>query len=222
MKSKYKFIILIFGLSTLGGVLYFFEIFELLKNFIKTENLKNFINQFGIFAPLIFMAVYYSLVIVFVSAAAFSVLSGLLFGKIRGSVYVIIAATFAAQTAFLITRKISSEKLESLKYKKGIGKLIKKIESKTKNNGFKSIFLLRCLFIPYIPASYAAGVITTLKAKDFFFATLFTNMIFTPAFVFLGDSLLKGPKALILPITMVTFVLLIPRITKYFNPETST
>lgn len=222
MKSKFKFLILILGITIIGGTLYFTGSFEIIQNFIKTENLKIFIDQFGLFAPLMFMAIYYSLVLAFVSAAVFSVLSGLLFGKVWGSIYVIIAATLAAQTAFLITRKISSEKLKSLEQKKGIGVLIKKIESKTQNHGFKSIFLLRCLFVPYIPVSYAAGVIKTLKAKDFFFATLFTNIIFTPAFVFLGDSLLEGPRALILPVTMVIIVLLIPRITNYFKSNTTT
>lgn len=221
MKSKHKLLILALGLLTLVWIFYFTDLFEALKNFIKVENLKNFIDQFGLLAPLVFIALYYGLVLAFVSAAAFSVLSGLLFGKVWGSIYVIIAATLAAQTAFVITRQISSEKLESLKQKKGIGTLIKKIESKTENHGFKSIFLLRCLFAPYIPLSYAAGVIKTLKAKDFFFATLFTNFIFTPAFVFLGDSLLEGPKALILPVIMVTLVLLVPRIIKYFKPDTS-
>ena len=221
MNSKIKFLILALCLVALGYCFFFTGFFETFKNFIKVENLKSFIDQFGVLAPLVFVALYYGLVLAFISAAAFSVLAGLLFGKIWGTVYVIIAATLAAQTAFFITRQVSPEKLNTLKQKKGIGALIKKIETQTENHGFKSIFLLRCLFAPYIPLSYAAGMIKTLKAKDFFFATLGTNLIFTPAFVFLGDSLLEGPKALLLPIIMVTLVLLVPKIIKYFKPDTS-
>ena len=219
MNKKIKWSLLLLIFLTLLTAIYAFGWFDNLKEFLKPTNLKPFIDQFGILAPLVFMALYYGLILAFVSAAAFTIISVVLFGKIWGSIYVIIAATLAAQTAFLITKQLSDEKLNGLKSKKGIGKLIRIVEEKTQKNGFKSIFLLRCLFAPYIPLSYAAGMIKTLKARDFFFATLLTNMIFTPAFVFLGDSLLKGPKALILPLLMVILVLGIPQIIKYFKPE---
>jgi len=219
MNKKIKWSLLLLIFLTLLTAIYAFGWFDNLKEFLKPTNLKPFIDQFGILAPLVFMALYYGLILAFVSAAAFTIISGVLFGKIWGSIYVIIAATLAAQTAFLITKQLSDEKLNGLKSKKGIGKLIRIVEEKTQKNGFKSIFLLRCLFAPYIPLSYAAGMIKTLKARDFFFATLLTNMIFTPAFVFLGDSLLKGPNALILPLLMVILVLGIPQIIKYFKPE---
>lgn len=198
--------------------LYYFGWIEAVKNFLEPENLKKFIDQFGVWAPLVFIFLYYILVLAFISAAAFSVLAGLLFGEIWGSIYVIIAATLAAQTAFFVTQKLGPKKLSALKQKKGIGTLITKIELQTSQHGFQSIFLLRCLFAPYIPLSYAAGMIKTLKTKDFFWATLLTNIIFTPAFVFLGDSLLDGPKALILPVIMVVVVLAVPKIIKKLNP----
>jgi uncharacterized membrane protein YdjX (TVP38/TMEM64 family) len=219
MKTKLKWVLLGLFIAASAASLYALGGYEAISNFLKPSQLKSFIDQFGILAPLVFMALYYGLILAFISAAAFTVISGLLFGKLWGSIYVIIAATLAAQTAFLITRKISPEKLESIKKKKGIGNLIRVVENRTKDNGFKSIFLMRCLFAPYIPLSYASGVIKTIKAQDFFLATLISNMIFTPAFVFLGDSLLEGPKALILPLIMIVLVLGIPKIIKYFKPE---
>jgi len=219
MNSKIRFTLVFIMLSSLGAALYYFDLVESLKEFLRPENLKIFIHQFGYLAPIVFMALYYLLVLAFISAVALTVLAGILFGKIWGSIYVIIAATLAAQTAFFITRALGPEKLDNLKEKKGIGPLIKKVESQTSDHGFKSIFLLRCLFAPYMPLSYAAGMIKTLKARDFFFATLFTNMIFTPAFVFLGDSLLDGPKALILPLILVTLVLAVPKIIKRIKPH---
>jgi uncharacterized membrane protein YdjX (TVP38/TMEM64 family) len=75
--------------------------------------------------------------------------------------------------------------------------------------------------VPYIPASYAAGLIKEAKAKDHFFGTLVTNMIFSPAFVFFGDSLMKGPKALLLPAGLIVVVLLVPRIIKLKTPQFS-
>lgn len=219
MKKLIKGILFLVLLISIFSALYFTDIWPNIKNFLQPENLKNFITQFGIWAPIVFMALYYSLVLAFISATAFTVLSGLLFGKVWGTIYVIIAATLAAQTAFFITRKLGPEKLRSLKQKKGIGKLITLVERKCAHHGFKNLFILRCLFAPYIPLSYAAGMIHTLKPRDFFFATFFTNLIFSPAFVFLGDSLLAGPKALFLPIIMISLVLAVPKIIQYFSPH---
>lgn len=219
MKKRMKWIFILLVLSLVLFAVYAFDLIDEIRNFLTPSQLKNFIDQFGVFAPLVFMILYYGLVLAFVSAAAFTIISGLLFGKIWGTIYVIIAATLAAQTAFLITRNINPEKLSILKKQKGVGHLIKIIEKKTEHHGFRSILLMRCLFAPYIPLSYAAGVIKTLNARDFFFATLIGNLIFTPAFVFLGDSLLKGPKALILPLTMIMLVLITPKIIKYFKPQ---
>lgn len=190
---------------------------QALQAWLSPESLKNFISQFGIWAPLVFIGLYYGLVLAFVSATAFTVLSGLLFGKVWGTLYVIIAATAAAQTAFFITRNLGRQRLEGLKQKKGIGPLITVLEKKCETNGFRNLVILRCLFAPYIPLSYAAGMIKTIKPLHFLGATLLTNLIFSPAFVFLGDSLLQGPKALLLPASLIVLVLLVPKIMKKFG-----
>ncbi len=201
-----------------AGIFYFSpETVDHLKAFIDPDLLKTKIESFGVWAPLVFMAIYFSLALLFISAAAFTVLSGLLFGKLWGSIYVIIAATLAAQVGFYISRSLGGDQVHKLKDKKGIGSLISTLEEKSKSNGFRNLIVLRCLFLPYMPLSYAAGLIKTIKPRDFFFATLLTNMIFSPAFVFLGDSLLEGPKALILPVIMIILVFMVPKIVKKFQ-----
>lgn len=215
MKIKIITALLLLGL---GAMIWHFDVWPKVSHWLAPENLKAFISQFGWGAPLVFMLLYYTLVLAFLSAAAFTVLSGLLFGKIWGTLYVIIAATAAAQTAFHLAQHLGHDKLEPLKKKQGIGIVLKTVEAKCQKNGFKNLFILRCLFAPYIPLSYAAGMIKTLKARDFFFATLLANLIFSPAFVFLGDSLLQGPRALILPAIMITLVLLVPKILQKLHP----
>lgn len=208
-----KFWILLIIVAVLGFLEYRYN----LRQYLTPEQLETFINQFGVWAPLVFMLIYYVLVLLFVSAAAFTILAGILFGPLWGSIYVIVAATAAAQTAFFISRYFGKGLDTSLLEKKGIGPLMSKIEKGCEKDGFKNFFIMRCLFLPYIPLSYAAGLIQKAKARDFFFATLFTNMIFTPAFVFFGDSLLKGPKALLLPVILIVLVLAVPRIIKKFQ-----
>lgn len=193
------------------------DIGTFIGSYLNQENLKAQIESFGAFGPLVFMATYFVVVMAFVSSTVFTILGGLLFGKLWGSLYVIIAATTAAQVAFMVGRKLSGDKIEALKNKRGIGKLIKTIEEKSDKNGVLSIIILRALFLPYIALSYAAGTISTLKGRDFFLGTLLTNIVFVPAFVYLGESLLSGPKALIIPGIMILLVLSVPRIVKRFQ-----
>ena len=188
-----------------------------LQSELEPEKLKQRIEAFGVFGPLVFIGIYYGAVLLFISSTVFTILGGLLFGKVWGSVYVIFAATLAAQTAFMIGRRLSGKRVTALKDKKGIGALVKKVEARCEKYGALNIFILRALFLPYIALSYAAGTIKTLKARDFFLGTLISNMIFVPAFVFLGESLLKGPKALIIPGVMICLVLSVPKIIKRFQ-----
>lgn len=207
--------ILFLGLALgLAALVYVFAWWQPIINFLQPQNLQAFIQSFGWWAPFVFMALYYTLTLAFISAAVFTVLAGVLFGKIWGTIYVVVAATLAAQTAFFIARNLGQQKVDQLKQKKSIGPLLKTVETRCQNQGFKSLFILRCLFLPYMPLSYAGGLIKSLSARDFFMATLLTNAIFSPAFVWFGDSLLAGPKALILPIVMITLVLLVPKILK--------
>ncbi len=213
--KKYGWLLLIIAI----GVLLWTQtdIGTQIQNYLNPDNLKAQIEAFGIFGPLVFMVIYFVVVMAFVSSTVFTILGGLLFGKLWGSIYVIFAATVAAQVAFIVGRKLSGDRIETLKNKKGIGKLIKTIEEKSDKNGVLSIIVLRALFLPYIALSYAAGTIPTLRGRDFFLGTLLTNIVFVPAFVYLGESLLQGPKALIIPAIMIGLVLCVPRIVKHFQ-----
>lgn len=210
-----KYLKIIIAILFIIVSIYFVREFQLLE-YLSKESLESFLEPFGVFAPLIFMIVYYVITLLFISATAFTIISGLLFGKLWGSIYVIIAASLSALTAFYISRYFGKDVLEKLP-EKGIGKLIKKLNEKVEHNSFKSFFVMRCLFLPYAPLSYAAGLVKKANAKDFFLATLITNIIFTPAFTYLGDSLLEGPKALILPVVLIVLVLLVPKIMKRFK-----
>lgn len=198
------------------AILLFTQISEI-QRFLDPELLKSTIESFGIFGPAVFIVMYFTAVMLFISSTIFTILGGVLFGKLWGSIYVIFAATLAAQVAFFVGRRLSGKKISALKSKRGIGTLVKTIEAKTDKNGAVSVFVLRALFLPYIALSYAAGTIPTLKARDFFLGTFFSNIIFVPAFVYLGESLLKGPKALIIPVIMIMLVLSVPKIVKKFQ-----
>lgn len=186
-----------------------------IENLVDPDKLRLFIDQFGIFAPIVYGCIYFLATLALLSAAALSILSGIFFGNFWGSVLVIIAATAAAMVAFYLTKFFGKELSEKLSGGSGtLGKMVNKIETEIEQGGFRAFFIMRCLFLPYIPFSYAAGLVKTAKAKDFFWGTFLANCIFSPIFVYLGDSITLGYKALILPLILIVLMLFVPKIVK--------
>ena len=88
-----------------------------IQQFLDPDYLNSTIESFGVFGPMVFMGVYFTAVMLFMSSTVLTILGGLLFGKFWGALYVIFAATVAAQVAFFIGRRLSGEKISALKNK---------------------------------------------------------------------------------------------------------
>jgi len=150
-------------------------------------------------------------------AVLFTVLAGVLFGILWGTVYVVIAATIAAIIGFQIARKF---KITSKSRNKIIRKLVDQCDNHCRNNGLQAFIILRLLYLPYMPLSYAAGLVKSARLRDFTVATFLTNIIGSFTFVYFGSNLDKGLKGLLLPGILIALTLLIPRIVKKFKKET--
>ncbi len=95
-------------LMLLGIVVGIFLIFEFtplsISDFTPT-NVKNFILQFGIWAPIVFIAIYpLRGAILVIPVGVMSLAGGLAFGKWLGTIYILIGATLGACFSFLIAR----------------------------------------------------------------------------------------------------------------------
>lgn len=188
---------------------------EAIRTYANPEFIQQQIAAFGFLAPLIYVGFYFLAAIMLWSTTMLTILGGLLFGGLWGSVYAIIAATLASQVAFLIARRISSDRIKKLKI---VTPLIKKIESRLNKNGVLSIMTLRFLFVPYIGLSYASGTIPQLKGRDLFFGTLLSNFFLIPVFVYFGDALLNDPRILFVPFMIITLVVVFPRLMRLMKP----
>ncbi|MEF2175051.1 MAG: VTT domain-containing protein [Candidatus Absconditabacteria bacterium] len=175
------------------------------------DNISNIIKSSGMFGPLVFMFIYTISILLFLPATIFTILGGALFGLYLGTLYVVIAATIGGGIGFYISRLNFKDKDFNSK-NKIIKELITKIKSYSQNNGFQSILILRLLYLPYMPVSFAAGLIKELTFKNFILATLVTNIVVSFIFVLLGDQLKNGPQALILPVVLIVLSLFIPKI----------
>ena len=204
---KIGFVLIIIALLT---YLYSFTSFSALFD---QEVVGNFVKQFGIFAPLTFMVIYIGTSLLFIPGTPFAILGGVLFGTFLGTVYVVLASCTAAIIAFLIAKKIAQNRTKPIKNKL-ISALTKRCEYHCEEHGFRTFLILRLLYLPFIPLSYAAGFVKKAKLKDFVLATFFANIITSFSLVYFGSNLGKGWQALLIPLVLIVLTLLIPRIVK--------
>lgn len=221
-----KTIFVVSAILFFAVLIYTLNFFSLLD----VNKIQSIVESSGIYAPIVFGVLYIGVTLTGVSAAFFTVLAGTLFGAVNGLIIVVLSATIAAAISFYIARFFRSKFLESKKSKKNkniLSNLIKKIEMNAKKNGFVTISILRLSFLPYIPLSYASGLVKNLKFSDFILATLITNVFGSFVFIFLGDrikELLQGNFDIQTIITLlisiallICFIVFVPKIAKRFQ-----
>jgi uncharacterized membrane protein YdjX (TVP38/TMEM64 family) len=133
--------------------------------------IKEFIQGFGILAPLVFIAIYASrAVILVIPVGVVTLVGGLAFGKWWGTVYVLAGATIGSTLAFLIARYFGRGFIESFEWlHKG---RIKQFDDKAAQEGFKLMLFLRLIpLFQYDAVNFGAGL-SRIKLRDFVLASV--------------------------------------------------
>lgn len=134
--------------------------------------MQNFIEQFGDYAPIIFLLLASILPILLFPPGIFSVIGGLLFGFKLGAVLTIIAAIIYTNIMFLISRYFARNKIENFLEKRLTLKQFNRIFGLNDNK--LATFLIICRLIPILPnsiVSYSYGL-TRISFKHYFMANL--------------------------------------------------
>ena len=143
-----------------------------IHNTIKGEDMQNFIEQFGNYAPIIFLLLASILPIFLFPPGIFSVIGGLLFGFTKGAILTIIAAIIYTNIMFLISRYFARNKIENFLEKRLTLKQFNRIFGLNDNK--LATFLIICRLIPILPnsvVSYSYGL-TRISFKHYFMANL--------------------------------------------------
>ena len=143
-----------------------------IHNTVKGEDMQNFIEQFGDYAPIIFLLLASILPIFLFPPGIFSVIGGLLFGFKLGAVLTIIAAIIYTNIMFLISRYFARNKIENFLEKRLTLKQYNRIFGLNDNK--LATFLVICRLIPILPnsvVSYSYGL-TRISFKHYFIANL--------------------------------------------------
>jgi len=143
--------------------------------------LERWIQDAGIWAPLLFMAVYAIAAVLFLPGSVLTLAGGALFGPVLGTFYNLTGATIGATLAFLIARYLASDWVAN-KAGGRLKQLIKGVEAE----GWRFVAFTRLVpLFPFNLLNYALGL-TRIKLSHYLLATYICMLPATIAFSYLG------------------------------------
>jgi len=199
MKKNKKVIISLMILLLLV-IIYFIFFRELTP-----EVLRNYIEDFGYLAPLIYIVCFTILPIAFFPVPVLALAAGLLFGFLPGTIYTLIGATLNSAIMFLMAKVLAKDAVTNLLQRKLPKKWSSFLFDLDEKRGFGIIFILRLIpAMPYNLINYGAGL-TTIKFSSYMLATILGILPGTLVFLSIGNQALNIYN----PAFIVSIILLI-------------
>jgi uncharacterized membrane protein YdjX (TVP38/TMEM64 family) len=126
------------------------------------------VTPLGPLAPIAFVGAYIMAAVLFIPGAILTIGAGIVFGLLRGIIYVSVGATLGAASAFLIGRYLARDWAAR---KLGANPKFKAIDQAVAQEGWKIVVLARLSPIfPFNLLNYAFGL-TDIPFKDYFLAS---------------------------------------------------
>lgn len=152
------------------GIFLVFRFTPLSLSDFNPTNIKNFILQFGIWAPTVFITIYALRgAVLVIPVGVMSLAGGLAFGKWYGTLYILIGATLGASLSFFIARYFGRKFIESFSWlHKG---RIKAFDDGIEKNGFRMMLFMRLIpLFQYDAVNFGSGL-SKIKFRDYVLAS---------------------------------------------------
>ena len=176
--SKLKLLLWVLVIAGLIGAAKYFNVQEMLRKAL------DWIDGLGAWGPVTFIAIYIMAAVFFIPGSLLTLGAGVLFGVVKGSVIVSIAATLGVTCAFLVGRYLARNWVA--KKTEGNAKF-KSIDEAVAKEGWKIVGLTRLSPIfPFNLLNYAYGL-TKVSLRDYFFASWIGMMPGTIMYVYIGS-----------------------------------
>ena len=179
-------------LLLLGGIVLAGAFLARIFGFQEILSLKNLahlragIESFGPFAPLVFIAGYILAVIFFVPGLPITILGGVAFGPIWGTVYVSIASTIGVALTFLIARYGTREMVERWVAE---SPRLAKIDHAVAHHGWRIVMITRLVpLFPFNLQNYVYGL-TRIEFWRYLLVSWSCMLPATAAYTFAGGAL---------------------------------
>jgi uncharacterized membrane protein YdjX (TVP38/TMEM64 family)/Fe-S oxidoreductase len=181
------------------------------KGYISTDAVLNFIQQYKVAAPLLFILFYSVAPSLFIPSLPLTLGAGFLWGPFWGVIFSITGATSGASVAFLISRYLMAD---TIKRRFGYDKW-KWLREKVERHGWKAVAFARLLpVLPFPVLNYMFGV-TPIPFVHYLWASFVFMLPACIAYVAFGSSMgeliLKGNlKGLVIGIIVASAAMLLP------------
>jgi uncharacterized membrane protein YdjX (TVP38/TMEM64 family)/Fe-S oxidoreductase len=197
------------------------------EGYISTEGILNFIKQYKVAAPILFILIYAIGPSLFIPSLPLTLGAGFLWGPFWGVIFAITGATTGSLVAFLISRYLMAD---TIKKRFGYEKWTW-LKEKVEKHGWKAVAFARLLpVLPFPILNFMFGV-TPIPFFHYLWATFVFMLPACIAYVAFGSSmgelLLKGNiKGLIIGILIASVAMLLPfalkPLLKKVNPPKNT
>jgi len=152
--------------------------FTPVKEYLTARELGRLMDSAGMWAPIVYVAVYAVGVCLFVPGTLLTGLGAAIFGPYRGFLYVWIGAMLGAGAAFIMGRTLGREFAASL-----IGDRLKRYDEAIERNGFATVLYLRLVYFPFTPMNFGMGL-TKVRFRDYLLGTGLGIIVGTFIFTF--------------------------------------
>ncbi|HKS36719.1 MAG TPA: TVP38/TMEM64 family protein [Verrucomicrobiae bacterium] len=176
-------LLIIAGLAVVGAVLVASGQIHWRESFRK---LFEWIESLGALGPVLFILVYVAACVLFIPGSPLTLGAGIVFGVLRGTVFVMIGATLGATAAFLTGRYLARNWVAT---RIAGNSRFKAIDDAVAREGWKIVGLMRLSpVLPFTLLNYAFGV-TRVSLRDYFWASLIGMLPGTLMYVYAGSLL---------------------------------
>jgi uncharacterized membrane protein YdjX (TVP38/TMEM64 family) len=162
---------------------------------IDQEQLKIWLQEMGIWAPIIYIFLYTVGTLLILPSTPLNLTGGAFFGAWWGTLWTTLAAVIAAVVAFAFTRSIGREIVAKRMAGKG-----KAIDAEMHQGGLFYMFAIRLLpIIPYGLVNFTAGL-TSISFHDYLLGTVLGTVPGVLPFVMMGSGMKALSQGEILPL----------------------
>lgn len=182
-----------------------------LTDYLSLDNLarlRDYVEGFGAAAPLVFILGYAVATVAFLPGTPLSLLAGLAFGPVMGTVYVVVGATIGLTLAFLVARYAARGLVSSWVEE---NERVRRLDDEVGRQGWRILLITRLVpLFPFNLQNYAYGL-TSIGLGTYMLVSAICIIPGVIAYTFAGGSVTSGNLTrtfVYLGIAAVFFVLL--------------
>ncbi|MBT3790326.1 MAG: TVP38/TMEM64 family protein [Alphaproteobacteria bacterium] len=152
-----------------------------MRDMFDSQTMEAQISEFGMWAPIVFIAAYTIAVPLCLPGSLITLLAGALFGPVFGGIYALLGATIGATLSFLIARYIAGD-LATSKFGGKLGHIKEGVDAE----GWRFVALVRLVpLFPFNILNYLMGL-TAIPLKHYVLASFICMAPGTGAYAYAG------------------------------------